>query len=122
MSSSRILWVPPPPKTTAFLSRKRSPGAVFRVANIVTPFARSTMHLVSVAIPLILIMILSAVLSALRIALAHPDTFITAVPFPTFEPSLTRIWLLQPQISKTIDASSRPHAIADRDLQAISAQ
>jgi hypothetical protein len=66
-------------------------------------------------------MIFSTVLSALRIALAQPDTFITTVPFTTFDPSLTRISLLQPQISKSREASSRPQTTAKRDLHTISA-
>ena len=70
------------------------------------------MRLVSVAMPLILIMMLSATLSAFKIARALPDTFMTILPFLTLEPSLARISLLQPQMSKTMAASSRPQTIA----------
>ena len=95
MSSSLVLWVTPPPDTTAFLSKYLSPGAVFRVdatfMDLLTFPTNSTILRVSVAIPLILIIRFNAVLSALSIASALPEIFITIRPSSTRDPSVTKV-------------------------------
>src|ERR671929_1535459 len=112
--------------TTAFLSRNRSPGAVLRVEAILIEVVRSSSKalnfFVSVAIPLILIIKLSAVLSAFIMDNALPIISNTLDPFFTNEPSLTIALLLHLHISNIIDASSSPHTIVGSlALQVISA-
>src|ERR671932_2532751 len=101
---------------TAFFSKKRRPGAVLRVEAILTEAERSSSRdlnfFVSVAIPLILIIKLSAVLSAFIMDNALPTISNTLDPFFTNEPSLIIVLLLHLHISNIIDASSSPQTTA----------
>ena len=102
----------PPPSTTAFLSSARSPGAVFRVAATRTAGETcrtiSTASLVRVAIPLILPMMLSAVRSTRRTALAGPSSSRRISPGATALPSAERSRTVTPKCSKSARASARP--------------
>ena len=111
-SSSPNLCGSPPPRTTAFFSNSLNPGTVFLVAATLTwgltSLHLSTMSLVTVAMPLILIRKFSASLSPARRDLAGPETPRMKSPFFTDAPSLRLMTALAPSSLNTSDASAAP--------------
>ncbi len=116
MSSSPDLCSAPPPSLTAFFSYLRNPGVVFLVPQTFMSgsfsLRASTASEVAVAMPLILIMKLSAVRSAVRSPLTGPLTEMTLVPAFTREPSLTKAVASAPTIENMSHASSSPATTA----------
>src|SRR5262245_13382359 len=91
MSQSANRWFCPPPQSTAYFSRMRSPGVVLRVSRITPPVPSIalTYSRVSVATPESRMRKFSAVRSAVMRLAAEPETVASAAPAGTSCPSLT---------------------------------
>ena len=100
-------WLAPPPARTAYFSKARRPGVVFRVQTIFAPVpaTASTKWCVAVATPLRCCTRFSATRSAERIARVLPESRAIAVPAPAMAPSSTRA-------STSISGSSARNAAA----------
>ena len=96
MSNRPKRWFFPPPATTAYFSKRRQPGMVFRVSRILArnPLISLTNAAVAVATPLNRCTKFRATRSALKMACDEPEIFSSVFPVATFCPSRANFSIL----------------------------